>query len=666
MAIEVPPARVPRRGVPPGVALGAIVVALVAIVGAGLLGRAATPPAASHPAAITEPSATPVDESTPSNQTSSVTPAPSPACVTPGAEALNGAIARHARPLSGTGFETLTAWGGADWGLVADGEVGFWALSPGRLIRLDASGRMTAEWTFADDAVFGAYGIVAAREGGVWLWGGRSLAWFDGEILRDVIGAPSDVSDVAEGADGSLWAATYRGGVFRWDGRSWTDVCGRGTAGMIPHLAIDARGGVWVAPERGIDGVSHFDGTSWSIPPTDPAWVPDSSNEDTGSWVGGLVAAGDGSVWMSFGGIGRFDGVSWTGIPSDGVDLSGTVSLAVAPDGTVWAATGTTRSGTNAGGDPLTGIHIVHFDGRAWTVYDSADGLPAPTPSTPTITAVAASREGVLAATRDGFYRLFGARWVRVGPQPASAALSPGSGPMLAVSYDEAWSTALDGTLLRFRNGTWKSVPVADWASPIPVTDMARAPDGTVAVATDLGVAVLRGGRWTVLASSGMHSVEFARDGALWVVERPADSPESTVASFRFDGRTWLRTDYPPLETPGRAEIAFRPDGEPWIGSGGYFGSLHRFDGERWVPVFPFGGTQPPNVVGLAAAPDGSLWLRTDRGVARFDGQRWELRFEGSSFWSLSFADDGTLLATGPSGLLRMPAGLPIAPSGTP
>jgi ligand-binding sensor domain-containing protein len=68
------------------------------------------------------------------------------------------------------------------------------------------------------------------------------------------------------------------------------------------------------------------------------------------------------------------------------------------------------------------------------------------------------------------------------------------------------------------------------------------------------------------------------------------------------------------------------------------------------------------NPGGFAIAPDGSLWVSTDRGLVRFDGRHWSVRFAGYGFSALSFAPDGTLWAVGPSGVGRLPVSLLVEP----
>jgi hypothetical protein len=729
VAIGVAPSRVQQRGPSPRAALTVALVALVSIVGIALLGKDPATSAApsSPPAALAARTPTLAPSVAPSFEAATVAPSPAPSCVTPRVVALTSPIARHPRPLSPTGVETVTPWTGSDGALVADSQAGFWAFGSGRLMRLDASGRMTASWTFADDPHFGASGIVAARGGGVWLWGGPDVAWFDGERFRDVIASPIPassmawVTDVAEASDGTLWAvaddwtsaneglsSSPDGRVFHWDGQRWSDVCRRGPGNELAHVTVDAAGGVWVAPGNATVDASYFDGSTWSVPPSDPAWLKNPARVN--GWTSGLVAANDGSVWQAAGGLAHFDGKAWMSVVAEAVDLSGTVSLAVAPDGTVWAATGSLKLPGDGDGSH-SGIVLARLAGDSWTIYGAASRLPAPRPlDWATITAVAASRDMVVAATRDGFYRLSGERWVRTGAPPGKAPTSPDT--LLAVSSDEAWATGWDAGLWHFHNDTWTSVPVPGWKPPVQVFGIARAQDSSLAVATDHGAAVLRKGRWTILGKTEAHAVGFGRDGAIWVAERALEDTETTVASFRFDGRAWARTALPAVTTAGwPSGLVVAADGEILLLSRGWVAALDRFDGTRWVPESPLGGSRSDNIAGLAVAPngdiwavsgggddpsswtvaryeevtwtaqdvsdglvgqgylsgiaiapDGSLWVSTDRGLTQFDGERRSHHLAGYGFRAPCFAPDGTLWVVGPSGVQRLAAGHLVGP----
>ena len=100
-------------------------------------------------------------------------------------------------------------------------------------------------------------------------------------------------------------------------------------------------------------------------------------------------------------------------------------------------------------------------------------------------------------------------------------------------------------------------------------------------MATDRGAAILDGGQWTVLEQGDTRAVAVGRDGAIWVVaagSAPDAGTEVTVASFRFDGRAWVRrasvrTGHASLTTfAGTFEIVLGPDNQPWVGSRDYFG----------------------------------------------------------------------------------------------
>lgn len=599
----------------------------------------------------------------------------------------------------------MTSWIGQEYVLVADEVAGYWALGPGRLTRLDASGLPIGSWTDSDDALIGgATTVEPARGGGVWLVAGTALAWFDGRSLRDVVAAPADVIDVAEAADGTLWV-TLPDRVSHWDGRAWMDVCGEPGFQARSAILVDSLGSVWVVQPNPPISIARFDGSGWTSYSDEAIWMRPSNGDP--AYIASLVPAADGSLWAFGAGIGRFVGGSWTTFAPLGVDLSGTVSMAVGPDGKVWAATGTVdRPGEPE--DQHSGIAIVRYDGSDWRVYGAADGLPGPVGSSwSTITAVAASADGVVAATRDGFYRLEGDRWARRGPAPSASAQPGGPSAVVAISADEAWAGG--NGLWHYLDGVWSSVQIADW-DPAPwVASLSRGKDGTIAVAGGAGLAVLRHGRWTVLGSEEARTATVARDGAVWVLWGASPAvPAGYISSFDFDGQKWSRKDLPE-DLPGGIEgvesLVAGDDGELWLGVSGWGqGSLNHFDGAEWTRVSLY-GTKDISVLDLSTAPDGdqwaalrigdlpalarhddagwtvfptpdqtalgpfmgwirggtisfasdgTVWVSTVQGIARFVEGRWT--FMPFLLGTLSAAPDGTLWGSGSSGIERVPA----------
>jgi ligand-binding sensor domain-containing protein len=234
------------------------------------------------------------------------------------------------------------------------------------------------------------------------------------------LGLPSDdVTTVAVGADGVVWAGTrqavrrsvryqgsnrayFGGGLARFDGTTWTRytyATNNLAADAVTGLSIDpATGHIWVTAE------SHW---IW-LPPTDPT-----NPNDSGSWAsqGGGVSVYDGATWTTYrrdptnpnsfpshstvrglavdsqgrkwfatqGGLNVLDGRNWSkfttansGLPYDDV-----WAVAVDPANRVWVSMRT------ALGDPA-GVAVLDHNGTipdtaddTWMTYTAASGLPA-------------------------------------------------------------------------------------------------------------------------------------------------------------------------------------------------------------------------------------------------------------------------------------------------
>lgn len=84
--------------------------------------------------------------------------------------------------------------------------------------------------------------------------------------LRSAEGAPTYnpnyVFSILVGADQSIWAGTWGGGVSRFDGKKWTNFTDKdGLAGNIVYSMVqDAKGVYWFGTSRGL---TRYDGKSW-------------------------------------------------------------------------------------------------------------------------------------------------------------------------------------------------------------------------------------------------------------------------------------------------------------------------------------------------------------------------------------------------------------------
>lgn len=199
------------------------------------------------------------------------------------------------------------------------------------------------------------------------------------------------IETVFEDRDGHMWFGTGYG-VQRYDGYTWTTYT---TADGLDHNAVssilqDQDGSMWFGTGSGIN---RFD------PKADEAerWTSYRSELDAIGLYGdfrALVQAKDGSIWakalpspetvpLSKGQLGRFDGTSWSLVPSPIGKARIWGKVLSASDGTIWFATGAPES--NRLRTTMSGLEfgrgIFRFDPSpdpgqdAWTQYTVRDDL---------------------------------------------------------------------------------------------------------------------------------------------------------------------------------------------------------------------------------------------------------------------------------------------------
>ncbi|MCB2223595.1 MAG: hypothetical protein KQH83_05405 [Actinobacteria bacterium] len=254
--------------------------------------------------------------------------------------------------------------------------------------------------------------------------------------LRDGL---NRVRGVAAAPDGSLWAATD-GGVIRWNpdtGAFHTFVSGEelpdtGVAGVV----IGSNGTVWIGSPGWI---ARWDG-AWTRYAAPSGFDHPLAVEDGGVvWWG----SGDGGV------IGSFDGARWE-VFHDVVPM-GSESMAIAPDGTVWAATASTDD-THDG--------VVAYDGSGWVVHAAAEGLPGPIGGSVTVTPDGTLWVGSMGGAADrrpggGIARFDGSGWT---VYTADDGLVSDNAAVASGRDGTVWAVALEG-LARFDGSQWESFP---------------------------------------------------------------------------------------------------------------------------------------------------------------------------------------------------------------
>ncbi len=444
--------------------------------------------------------------------------------------------------------------------------------------------------------------------------------------------------------EGTVWVGTA-GGASRFDGQDWKHYP---SPVSVNDLAATASGEVWAATSGGIGRYLPFDDT----------WVTFGQEEGLPGTQAQVVAVGpDDAVWayLAWEGVVRFDGERWHEVGEPPGGLVG--DIAIASDATPWVGT--------MGSLHYPGGTLSHFDGNAWTEA----GRTADTGERD-LTSIRALESGhgdqVAAATSLGLAIYQGGQWhlVRDGPlsdrvtavavTPDNAAWfgfgdysvsTPGRGVSrfdglewkyylddaevgaLAVAPDGALWAGAGCNIHRFDGSTWQTVARCEEdLPPGNVLDLAFTRDGTAWAATGLALAQYDGRSWTVHDKLA-DSVVPAADGSIWISGWEGQAESSYIA--RYDptptGPIW--TTYPVSGSfPGAFFLqAVTPDGQVWgvVPDRG----LARFDGGDWSDakswdIYPVADGLPlSTALRVSLAPNGTLWVQTQTGVAQLELQ---------------------------------------------
>jgi tetratricopeptide (TPR) repeat protein len=143
-----------------------------------------------------------------------------------------------------------------------------------------------------------------------------------------------------------LWAATELG-VLHWDGQKWhTD---RSITAGFESSIVAGGGEVWVIDSAG--KLSHFSDGQWkshTVELPGMKWAEDVQPPQ-------LARTEDGTLWLGYQGLWRWDGANWTRM-TDGQDTLLHARLAGAAGNRIWLS-------------DVKELRSLSLDGKQWTVY---------------------------------------------------------------------------------------------------------------------------------------------------------------------------------------------------------------------------------------------------------------------------------------------------------
>jgi len=248
-----------------------------------------------------------------------------------------------------------------------------------------------------------------------------------------------------------------------------------------------------------------------------------------------------------------------------------------------------------------------------------------------------------LAVTPDGtMWAATGEGLMRLGSEGWECVLEDTEVNALAVAPDGSLWVGVGCQVQRFDGGAWKTVfPCGEHLPRGNVLDIAFTPDGAAWIANGFGLASFHGHEWTTYDRL-INSLVVAPDGALWMNGWEGTQGSSYVA--RFDGKNWTTFKGAHSFPGGFLVGAVTPDGSLW----GTVAErrLASFDGESWgderswTPYSSADGLPLDEVISMAVAPDGALWVGTASGAARFDGA-WEVYAAGDAVRAIAFGAQG-------------------------
>jgi hypothetical protein len=284
--------------------------------------------------------------------------------------------------------------------------------------------------------------------------------------------------------------------------------------------------------------------------------------------------------------------------------------VALAPDGTVWAAT---RAG------------VVRWTSGESTpvVFGEEDGLPAAD-----VDRIVVAVDGTVWASGSRWAAYYDETWESVevdDPSPWTLVADPTGG---------VWTTGMssngDEVLLHIdRNGTGQiSLPEGlELGSSVEIAVDATGRAMVVDKFDGHTVYAYDAGNWSELTTDDWRpgtgysgivgNIEIAPDEALWIATwadsdpEPGGTPASGVASF--DGQTWTRYTTADGLASDAGTVVVGQDGTVWVIHGD---TVSRRDGDTWSAYDVAGSSRSGSVAGS----DGTLWLATDNGVIHFDG----------------------------------------------
>ncbi len=428
------------------------------------------------------------------------------------------------------------------------------------------------------------------RRGNLWFATEGGVSRFDGEAYRHFDSSDGLASDVVysilQDRQGDIWFGTTQG-LSRFDGTAFHTHRTDGLAGgLVRSLLEDRRGDVWIGTDR---GVSRFDG--------DRLRPLEALGETV---VYALLEDRQGRLWIGTSrGAVRYDGAILERVPEidDAVGDFAVKSLLEDRAGNVWLGT--------------DGAGALIYDGASVETLTERGGL-----ASNSVWSILEDREGNvwLGTYRGGISKYGGGRFAHYGKSQGL-----GDEVVRAIVEDrdgDLWFGTYRGGVSRYDGESFHRLTTADGLVHDFVLTIMEDRRGDMWFGTFRGVSRYDGTGFTNYTPVGglagylVRSILEDRRGDVWIGTNAGGLSIYDGSSFRSlitaDG---LNHDSVMTIVEDRA-------GAVWIGT---LGGVNRFNGERLVDVSTAFGLGPLDVYTIVEGEGGELWLGAyGRGLIRY------------------------------------------------
>ncbi len=403
------------------------------------------------------------------------------------------------------------------------------------------------------------------RQGRLWIGTDRGVAVRDGagfifhSIAQGLPNAP--VTGITEDREGIYWIVTYGGGVFRYDGSSFSRVAtSTGSGSSTAHCILaDHKGGVWIGTAGG--GVYRY---------TDDVLRIFTETEGLcNNVVVSMMEDAEGNLWFgsSGGGVSRYDGERFLHFTERRGTLGNWI-YAIYEDrqGRIWF-------GNSSGG-------VTRYDGMAYARFTRNQGF-----TSGKVKCIMQDSRGVLwfGTVGNGLFTYDGSTFHK---------FIWGEG--VRASFINAVTEDRDGNL---------------W--------VASSDAGVICIRSvhgDSAGRFLRFDRRNGLGTSRAYHLLASDDGTIWVATDGAGIARITPVGSGFQVSASYTAEQG-LSSNTIRSVARGRDGMLLFGTGG--GGIILFDGTAFRNIGKREGLRSNNIYSIVVDSHNQIWLGTEKGIAR-------------------------------------------------